>query len=231
MTQIDHHKGYDLSPDAKQASRPRIWVEGRQRPRFNLGAHARVSLALAKRDLAPEIVDAADRLSRFGDRLRRGEVRANVAWAGRAGQFLPSAARVATGVLGLSALFRTAHDLLNPVEPADTPIAYPNLIQRSAEPAPRVVLRVVEPTRIEPTLHAIRSAIQSNPHDFAHEGAQVPPPADPVPANPVIHRFRAAILTAAGWLLLIILMAFALPMGAVRALLFHFEGGDLTDWS
>ena len=77
-------------------------------------------------------------------------------------------------------------------------------------------------------MHAIRSAIGTPAHDFAQE--RVRPKPDAAQAEPAT--------TKPGWLgtitargLLSILMLVAWPGGAVKALLYHLDGGDLRDWS
>ena len=237
MTRSDRSKRSDLSPETNPVPRPQIWVDGHQRPRFNVRAFAAVSLAIARRDLAPEIADAVLRLDQFGHSVARGERRFPVAWAGRAARVVPGHQRVGGWILGLAALFQGAHDLLSPIpEPA---LAYPNLGPTPHPPkAPLAKIAAIVPRhpRSEPTLHAIRSAIQASPHDFGHE---TPPPRqtvrapgpDPVAAVPLTRRAKAAMGALACRVLLGVLVAFALPAGMLRALLFHLNGGDLVDWS
>ena len=207
----------DPSTSTPPTARPRIWVEGRQRPRFDLRAYLATSQGMARRDLDPALVEAAQRLMAFGQRVQGGEVRVGLVWAGRAARVIPSHGRVGGWLIGLSQLLTDSRHLLRPdLEPED-PIAYPDLAFANPEPIP--------PRRtVEPTLHAIRQAI--GPAPLNHAPPAVLPPA-PQPRGPI----GRALWAAATRVTLAILMAFALPGGAVRALLFHLDGGDLAEWS
>ena len=244
----DRSKRFGLSEDAQNAERPEIWIEGRQRPRFDLRAYAATALGMAKRDLPPEILDAEGRLRGFGQRVVTGELRPDLAWMGRLQNAVPSHQRVGGWLLGLASLFADTRALLLPGEEKDAVLAHPNLLRG------RVSLSEVKPSRppeipgaqrprstVEPTLHAIRSAIGPTPHDASLEvrGRQPHPHA----AGPHVKAGKAGdgkatvgflkktLWRAACWSLLGILMGFAIPGGAVRALLYHLDGGDLADWS
>jgi hypothetical protein len=234
MSQPDRSAIRDPLPTAGNGPRPRIWVDGRQRPRFDLGAFARTSLGMAKRDLAPEMAEATQRLTRFGQQVRLGEVRLTVVWAGRAARLIPSHARVGGWLLALSALIGGAHDLLVPPAPPDEALAYPDLARTMPAPAP--MAPAAAKASLEPTLHAIRSAISQTPH--AEPDARAPStPTDslaqsdsPAPST-LARRAKAAVWALACQATLWLMLAFALPAGAIKAMLFHLDGGDLADWS
>ena len=202
---------------AQAPARPPIWAEGRQRPKFDLLAFASVATAMARLDLVPAIDDASTRLSGLGNRVASGELRVTGQWAKR---ILPSHQQVGAGILALHRSFVVARTLiLVPESPAQ---AYPTLKPRvmdSPPPAPHAAVQ-----KVEPTLHAIRSAIAAPPHDFAQERGQTQLTAA-LPAKPNL----ASAILARG--LLAILMLFAWPGGAVRAMLYHLDGGDLRDWA
>jgi len=93
------------------------------------------------------------------------------------------------------------------------------LIGSAEEEPPVNLMRVVQPQAptAEPTLQAIRGALRAVPHD--------PQPAPMAPAEPgLAHQ-------AGSWVLLRVMMLGALPVGAVKAMIYHLEGGDLRDWS
>jgi hypothetical protein len=237
MTISERNRRFEHTTDAEVAQQPRIWVEGQQRPRFDIPAYMAVSVAIARRDLGPEMDDAAGRLQRFGQRVSHGEIKAHMAWAGRAAHVVPSHRRVGRWLLALSALFSDTRDLLAPPVLPDAELAYPNLVRGSL---PLHEADAPKPAA-EPTLHAIRSAISDTPHGFANETpgrkgpAQAPYPDDAVAVDMgpvgISAGLKRVLWRAACWALLGVVMAFAMPGGAIKALMFYLDGGDLRDWS
>jgi hypothetical protein len=208
----------DTTTDA--VSRPPIWVEGRQRPKFDLAAFVHVATAMARRDLVPAIDDARTRLDPLGHRVLGGDLRVTARWVKR---LLPAHQKVGAAILGLGRLLGATRDLIVPPAPPAEPIAYPHLVRREVAVRPEPPIRP-EAANVEPTLHAIRSAISTPPHDFAQEAVR------PVKAAaPVAEERQVPKLMALG--LLGLFMLFAWPGGAGRALLYHLDGGDLRDWS
>ena len=196
MTIPDRRTRFDPNQGSEPVARPRIWVEGRQRPQFDLRAYLATSLGIARRDLAPEIHESATRLQGFAARVQRGDLRLTVAWAQRV---LPSHQRMAGWISGLARLMADSRRLI--VEEEATPPPAP------ATPRPPV----------EPTLHAIRSALGDVPHD-GHTSSRP------------IETEGGVLWRAAARAVLWILLAFALPAGAIKALVYHLDGGDLANW-
>lgn len=230
MTLSNRSKRPDPALGPQPVPQPRIWVEGQQRPRFDMRAYLATSLGMARRDLDPEIVEAVQRLQGFGQRVQRGEIRVAVAWAGPVARIVPSHGRAGGWMLALAQLLSDSRRLILPDEEPDAPIAYPNLA--FSNPAPAVPPQPCGPTparsAVEPTLHAIRAAIgQDAPPEIS---ALRPPialalgPHMPGPLGRVLWALACRVTLG-------ILLAFALPGGAVKALLFHLDGGDLADWS
>ena len=239
MSLSDRKQRFQLPQATQGAERPKIWIDGRQRPRFNAGAYWAVTVGMARRDLLPEMAEAEARLSGFGQRIQSGEVTVRLDWAGRAGRALPSRPRVAGWVLGLARLFAGTRRLIIGEQEIQRELAYPDLI-RSTRPVasvrPRSVARsAARPAVVEPTLHAIRSALGETPHDAALDRRAASPASTPAPEAKVTGaqgRRVTRILWRLGCRMTLgLLMAFALPGGAVRAMLFHLNGGDLADWS
>lgn len=240
MAVLERSKSPEPTPEGEPVRRPKIWIEGQQRPRFDVRAFMNASYGMAKRDLAPAIADTVERLQGLGHLLARGEIRLNVSWAGRFAKVVPSHTRVAGWVLWLSGQFEQAQSHLVPPTKVAEDIAYPGLIRSATVVALRqAVPNVDTPPRrptVEPTLHAIRSAISQTAHDFAGETI-VKAPNKPVPADPIaddkpgwIAKVKQQASHAASWVVLGVLMVFALPAGAARALIFHADGGDLREW-
>ena len=255
MTLPDRSKRFALSDPPPSAERPKIWIDGRQRRRFNLRAYAATSLGMARRDLPPEILDAEGRLRRFGDRLATGEFRPGLAWTGRLQRAVPSPQRVGGWLLGLADLLGGARVLLGPEADKDVEPAYPNLVRgrvgpvlvgpepvgpEPVGPEPGADIPAAQGAKSagEPTLQAIRSAIRTARRDRGPDAGESGPvacvvarPAGPVRASGLVAFLRRSLWAASCRVVLLILMAFAVPGAAVKALLYHLNGGDLADWS
>ena len=245
MARPDRSKRFDQSQMAVDAARPKIWVDGQQRPRFDLRAYAAVSLGMAKRALAPEMQEAEGRLRAFGWQMSLGKLRPDLAWAGRWQRLVPSHHRVGAWVLFLARLFAEASTRLNLPLVAPSDLSHPDVFRGSDKvtpirPPPAAAVPAPKPAE-EPMLQAIRSAINRTPRDSGHvrlfSGADLPfaelaPPEPAAPAESrLATRLRQMAWGAASWTWLAVLIAFALPAGAIRALMFHLDGGDLADWS
>lgn len=248
MTRSDRTIG--RTPSATPMSRPQIWIDGQQRPRFNVAAYAATSLGMAKRDLAPEIADAAQRLDQFAQRVLAGQVRVNTTRLGRLERLVPSHRRVGSWVLALARALHGALAVLNPAAAPPDALAYPDLTRRRPTAAPNpmrpnavapVPVPQILPT-VEPTLHAIRSILHTAPQDLApatplaqpdlpHDRTE--PPSGPIGRAQtwVGHWVGHWVWQQSVRALLAVLLAFALPAGLIRALLYHLDGGDLADWS
>ena len=255
MSRPDNSNRPDPGREIPTAPRPKIWVAGRQRPRFDARAFVATSFGMARRDLEPAMLDTALRLDYLGQQVLRGERKVNFAWAGRSARIIPSHQRVGGWILALSTLFRDARSLLLPPAAPPEALAYPDLARRTGRPEPdlpvvapggpacAVSARRVQPGRpeTEPTLHAIRSAISDAPHDAGLDApGRSRPPRIPLtmvaarnfaaaPAPP--RRLNRLARAVACRITLAVLLVFAIPAGAVKALLFHLDGGDPADWS
>jgi hypothetical protein len=191
-------RGKDPVDPVSGVSRPPIWAQGSQKPKFDMMAWAQVAEDMARRDLAPVVQQLADHVTLFGTQVQGGAWRVRAAWAQRV---LPPHQRVGAAILGLAQVIQAAvRQLLpEPVKPVAAPMARPALQSN------------------EPTLHAIREAMVSQ-----HL---------PVPQPVAVARDRGWLHHALAWVLLRAMMLVALPVGAVKALLFHLDGGDLHDWT
>ena len=246
MSLPERAKRFEQAEAAPTAKRPKIWIEGQQRPKFDIKAYFAASLGMARRDLAPEILDAERRLRSLGARMESGELRLNLAWAGPVARVVPSHLAAGRWIVGLADLFAGSHAILVPVEGVAGALAYPEIARlrgRSAQMGPKVaderieVLRPIAPD--QPTLDAIRSAIRLPPQEARldqtrrSQSPHAPEVAVPAvaPGDGLLAR-SAQLAKATGCRALLgILMAFAIPGGAVRAMLFHLNNGDLNDWS
>ncbi len=229
----DRKKRLVLSEGPTNPQRPQIWVEGRQRPKFDTTAYGAACLGVARRDLLPAMLETEAGLAAFGQKVAAGEVRLNLAWAGRAQRLVPGHRRVGGWILGLAALFADASRHLGHVDDGRISLAYPDLA-RTETPKPAAPRALVTE---EPTLLAIRTAMLARDGEEALEpGAKRPElarkgTADAPGVTAILPAWARAILRAGvSRGLLAVLMAFALPVGAIKAMIHHLAGGDLADW-
>lgn len=248
MTLPEPGKRFESARTAQSALRPKIWIEGRQRPQFGLKAYAATVLGMAKRDLIPAMLEAEGRLRGLGRRVANGEMRVKPGGTGRLQRALPSQQRVGGWILGLAQLFADSRNRLDPAATDDAELACPNLVRGGAvltlvRPKPTGVVKAAQVPKSpdEPTLHAIRSAISLAPHDAGLEPRRHGSRTQTIAVGPVARETGArvglvATLKKSLWraqcrVLLGVLIPFAIPGGAIKALLFHLNGGDLGDWS
>ena len=115
MTLPEPGKRFESARTAQSALRPKIWIEGRQRPQFGLKAYAATVLGMAKRDLIPAMLEAEGRLRGLGRRVANGEMRVKPGGTGRLQRALPSQQRVGGWILGLAQLFADSRNRLSAV--------------------------------------------------------------------------------------------------------------------
>ena len=236
MALTDRNSRFQMTDPDAGAERPEIWVDGRQRSRFDFRAYAATSLGMAKRDLRPEMKDAEVRLTALGERILRGEMRVNAAWLRWAQPALPSHQKVGSSVLGLARTFADASRVLSPEVAGDDEMAHSDVYRKlgaATKAAKPVHTRPKDATAPE----AIRKMKRSIPNTRALELGlpEIAPQigeGDEEPARSWLNdRMRRAFQFGAARMLLWIMVAFALPLGAIKALMFHLNGGDLADWS
>lgn len=89
-------------------TRPEIWADGGQRPKFDVRAFAEVGLALTRKGLAPLLKRSSEATARFGARVADGFLCIPEERLGRTGQYLPSHRRVARWISGSADILRQA---------------------------------------------------------------------------------------------------------------------------
>lgn len=227
MSLSERSKRFEMAKATPVEARPKIWVEGRQRPKFDVKAYVAVTIGMARRDLAPTITASEERLRELGGRVASGETRLGLAPIAALARVMPSHQATGRSILGLARVFATSHAMLVPVEMAD-PVATlrPPLRTRATPAELRLTGKRAAPVAEGPKIDAVRSALRQALPELGGD-AEVTAAAS-ANAGPVLggrlHRLGSRSLLG-------LLMALALPGGAVRAMLFHMAGGDLADWS
>ena len=237
-----------------QEVRPKIWVEGRQQPKFAFAPWARVSLTITRRNLGPLMDGGAARTLRFGQSVLHGERRPDLSWMGRAAKVVPSHQSVGAFVTGSAHLLTAAREIVLPAPVPENPIAYSNLIRPDFAqhhdaparlPRPRLAdIPAIKPAPAqadETTLRSIRALIADTDGATAKpsrraKDAALPKlqPQEPAPPGPLKRLGQATTgliwhgtVATLAWGLTVL----CLPYGGVKAALFHFDGGDLRDWT
>jgi len=100
-------------PSASQP-RPTLWVEGSQRPRFDVVAFARVSLVLSRRSARPALDWLAGKMSDAAESVGDNTLGPRLARTGRIGRALPSRGAVAQGLSTMARLLSAAADVALP---------------------------------------------------------------------------------------------------------------------
>ncbi len=232
-------------------ARPKIWVEGRQQPKFDIRAWARVSLSLSRRNLGPRMDAAAARIQRFGQSVLDGNHRPDLNWIGRAQKAVPSHQSVGAAVTGAARLLAEAREIVLPADIPEEPIAYPNLIRADFAPRRPGPVRISRPRLAalatppsvkgdEPALRAIRALInegaagqtlRASSPKTAGPGPEPQPPVAPGLAQRLRRAALGLIWRGAVVSLAWFLTGLCLPYGCVKAALVHLDGGDLRDWT
>ena len=233
----------------RSPSKPGLWAEGGQKPKFDFRAFARASLHLTREGIAPVLAGSARATAAFGVTVASGRYRVPEDRWGRTGRFLPSYGRVAGWVGGAAGVLEKAGAtaLPAPASPTPTPsVAPPSTTvapgptpvrplrprsKRSGGEAPPVTqaeIAISAPADIPPPapddddpLQAIRAVLAPT----APAAEPIPPVVSATPDEPALLSLGLTRVTgtALGWGL----TALALPYGAVRATLAHLNGADL----
>ncbi len=205
-----------LSQAARTAqAQPELWVEGSQKPRFDIKAFALVSLALSREAAGPALIWSAGMTKAGAARIARNRIGPRLGAMGRLGRALPTREGVATGFVGLAGLMVAAADVAVPPPPAPEPeqpdlfrFAPPIHIPRRAQPRlqdpvprPLVVLETPEPLVVSPsdadtdapTLAAIRAMIA----DLRQTDPVAARRIDANAAEPVVPPTRSSLLISA----------------------------------
>lgn len=146
-------------------ARPELWVEGHQRPRFDLKAFARVSVALSRETVGPALSVMAGMFRHAAGQMAQNRIGPRLATTGRLGRALPRKERLAGGLTGIACLTNAAAEIAVPPEPLPVPPAYPDLLRPPSVPR-RTVARLPD-TALPPPPALVAVSV--------HEPAAAPP--------------------------------------------------------
>ncbi len=133
-------------PSAKQrktsarAGAPSLWVEGSQRPRFDIRAFVRVSLLLSRAAARPVLLNGSSLLVHAAEQMVENTLGPRLSRASRLGRALPSREGVAQAIVATAVLIAKAADLAaSPPaaepEPTPAPVRPPLLVNRRSYPS------------------------------------------------------------------------------------------------
>jgi hypothetical protein len=226
---------------AEPAGRPKIWVEGEQRPPLTFRGLRRATVSLTRDAVAPLTAWAARTARRAAENVADGAGRIPEGKLGRAGRFVPSHLRVAAWIKNGAAVMAHASAVADPdvkrgnalvaeIEPHLWPLKdealpsgpEPEIVEPAPSPfgadAPPVVL--AEPRQTEPDpLAAIRDDLDGTAKPMAKASGGRPfvpsgPALPPAPPGPIATTAVQVTGYLVGWGTVVL----ALPYGIVRAL-------------
>jgi hypothetical protein len=148
-------------PDLSSASspeRPPIWVNGRQRPSFDIRAYGAYSLIVTRAVLGPALTRVSRAAHGVQARLLAGAFPINTERLGRAAAYLPTRARIAATVGGIGVTLKDAADVvLPPPPPVESLAAYDALWRARKVPASGRLRGVdLDAVQSDPDLRALR---------------------------------------------------------------------------
>lgn len=213
------------------ASRPAIWAEGSQSPRFDLRSFAEASLHIARDGLSGLFLRCGSSARGLGADVAAGRWRIPAHRLGRSGRYLPSSAQTAAALgAGAEVLEEAARLVMRPQDPAPDAALTAVLRPSPARPLGAHDGRGSRPSqpgdgaedlsRIRALLHAAGDSQETTTTAAA---AEIAPPVTFKRRSVQLGTQAAAVLLG-GWLLVL-----SLPYGMIRAGISHLSGRDLRD--
>ena len=155
-------------PDLGSASRPDrppIWVNGQQRPSFDVKAYGAYSLISTRAVLGPALMRLSASTQGLKVRLLAGAFPVNTERLGRAAAYLPTRGGIAATVGGIAGTLRDAGDVVCPPPPPEESLAAYDTLWRARKATASGRLRGVEldDVRSDPELRALRDDLPRRP--------------------------------------------------------------------
>lgn len=144
---------------ASTPDRPPIWVNGQQRPAFNIAAFGAYSLIATRAALGPALLRLSGATRGFQARIAAGAYPVNTAWLGRAADYLPRRDSIAATVGGLALIAGDAAEVVQPTPPPPESLAAYDALWRARKAPTSGRLRGVDldEAQADPDLHALRN--------------------------------------------------------------------------
>jgi hypothetical protein len=149
-------------PDLSSASppeRPPIWVNGRQRPSFDVKAYGAYSLIATRAALGPALTRASNATQRLQARLLAGAFPIKTERLGKVAAYLPTRSGIAATVGGIAATLQDAAKVVQPPPPpVESLAAYDALWRARKVPASGRLRGVdIDAAQSDPDLRALRN--------------------------------------------------------------------------
>lgn len=166
----------DLSSDTTP-ERPPIWINGRQRPAFNLRAYAAYSLMVTRAGLGPVLMRASGATTAFQRRIAAGAFPVATEKLGRAAQYLPTRSGIGATIGGVAGLISQAGQIVAPPPLVAESLAAYDALWRSRPMPSSGRLRGVDLDRVlsDPELDALRTAHPLRPRRADRQVAETGP--------------------------------------------------------
>ncbi len=148
------HPGSAPTPD-----RPPIWVNGQQRPSFNIAAYGAYSLIATRAALGPALLRLSGATRGLQARIAAGAYPVNTARLGRAADYLPRRDSIAATVGGLARIAGDAAEVVQPTPPPPESLAAYDALWRARKAPASGRLRGLDldEAQADPDLHALRN--------------------------------------------------------------------------
>ncbi len=168
--------------------RPPIWVNGKQRPSFDIKAYSVYSLIATRAVLGPALTGLSGSTHGLQARLLAGAYPINTERLGRAASYLPTRSAIAATVGGIADTVKDAAGVVSPPPPPEESLAVYDALWRARKAPASGRLRGVEldDVRSDPDLRALRDDLPLRPtrpirpvlvHTSAAPAVPVPVPA------------------------------------------------------
>jgi hypothetical protein len=144
---------------ASPPDRPPIWVNGRQRPSFDVKAYGAYSLIATRAALGPALTRASDATQGLQARLLAGAFPINTERLGKVAAYLPTRSGIATTVEGIAVALKDAAEVVQPAPPPVESLAAYDALWRARKVPASGRLRGVDldAAQSDPDLRALRN--------------------------------------------------------------------------
>ncbi len=175
-------------PDPSLASspeRPAIWVNGQQRPSFDIKAYGAYSLIATRAALGPALTRVSTSTHGLQARLLAGAYPINTERLGKVAAYLPTRVVIAATVGGIAVTLRSAADVVSPPPPPEESLAAYDALWRTRKASGRLRGVDLDAVQSDPALRALRDDAPLRPTRpvrpvLVHTSPAPPPPAVPV---------------------------------------------------
>ncbi len=166
--------------------RPPIWVNGRQRPSFDLRAYGAYSVIATRAALGPALVRVSGSATGLQAKILAGAFAIKTQRLGRAAAYLPTRPGIAATIGSLATLLQETASVVSPSPPPPESLEAYDALWRSRKPPASGRLRGVslDEVRFDPDLSALRADLPLRPQRPVRPIVVVKEMTEPTPVVP-----------------------------------------------